>query len=414
MPALGLALAAALTLPVPPAHGQGLERRDTVTQRSRPDFDAVGWRVGTFTAYPSLGGELRYSDNVLADRVSEESDTAVVFTPLLRVESRGPRHRAEAGAAAELARYQDLDTEDYEDARVWLRGERELGDGIASGEVSLAEEHEDRSSPEDLAGTNELTTFNRTVVRAAYRYQPARFLVGVDLGLSTLDFDTPGSVASANLNDDRDRDVTEAGLRVGYALSPDYTVFGELRVDEIDYDQRLDRNGFARNSDSVELRAGTQIDFTGRTAGEFWLGYLDRGYDDGRFSDNSGLSFGGEVQWNITGLTTLSAGASRTIDATTIVGASGITRTDFMLGVDHELFRNLIISGELEFTNEDFEDLARDDDLAAFELAANYLLNRYLRVQAGYTYEERETSPASSGGREFEINQLFIRVTGQL
>lgn len=396
-----------------PVVAQTLERRDTVAERGRPEFDPVGIRVGGMTLLPSVGVELRYDDNIFADDEVKQDDTAIIMVPALVLNSRSARHRAQFGADADLARYSDYDSEDYDDARLWALGAMALGRGEIEGEARLSKLHEARTSPDDIRGTG-LTEFQQNRFGIAYTYSPGRLLARADLVYQTLDFDpTPTAGGSVN-NDDRDRSLADLGLRLGYAVSPDYAVYVEARADEIDYDQRADRDGFRRSSEGAEARLGTLLDFTGTTKGEFYVGYLSRDYDDARYSNGEGMTFGGRVDWNITGLTTITAAASRTIDSTTVVGASGITKTELALGVDHELLRNLILSLGLALGTDDFDGLDRSDDLSRFEFGGRYLMNRNLELRFGYLFQDRDTSPESSGGRIYEINELFLRVVGQI
>ncbi len=392
---------------------QSLERRDTVALRDRPDFEPIGIRVSTMMLLPSIGGELRFNDNVFADDASKTDDTAFILTPKATLNSESPRHRAQIGISAELARYADEESEDYEDASIWSLASMALGRGEIEGEANYSQLHEKRTSPDDIRGSD-LTEYTRQRVGIAYNWTPSRLLVRGDLRYTELDFD-PTNFANGQVNnDDRDRSRAELGVRVGYGVTPDYAVYVETRIDNIDYDQAQDNQGFRRSSDGAEVRVGTLLDFTGSTAGEFYIGYLERDYEDSRFGKADGATLGAKVDWNITGLTTLRFGAERTIDSTTIIGASGITKSRLSVGVDHELRRNLILSAEVGVGNDEFDGIDRDDDLAGLSLGGKYFMNRHLRVDFGYQYQDRDSSPANSGGRIYEISEVFVRVVGQL
>jgi hypothetical protein len=116
----------------------------------------------------------------------------------------------------------------------------------------------------------------------------------------------------------------------------------------------------------------------------------------------------------ITQLTTLEFSGGRTVDSTTIVGASGIDVTNFGVSGDHELSRNLILSADLEYTNEDFEGIDREDDIWLLEIGGEYKMNRYLRVNLGYRLRDRDTSPDSAGGRTYTAQDVFLSLTGSL
>ncbi len=392
---------------------QQLERRDTVAERTRPKLDADGVPVGAMRLYPELAAEWRYDDNIFADDAMKQSDTLIRAIPELRLSSRSPRHRAELGGNLDVARYADFGSEDYEDLRLWAVGDRAVRNGRIQGELKFSDIHEDRTSPDDARGT-ELTRFSQNSIYGAYTHQPGKLLIRVDGRYRTVDFSSTQTATGVIDNNDRDRKTVDVGLRGGFEMSPDYAVYAEGRFDKIDYDQSFDRNGFQRSSDGVEVRLGTLLDFSGRTQGEFFVGYLRRDYDDTRFSVVNGPSFGGEIAWNASHLTTLTFGASRTIESTTIVGAAGITRTGVRIQGDYELFRNLLLNADFEYTNDNFENIDRTDDITQFRLGGRYMMNRYLHILFGYQYQNRDTSPMSSSGQIYKINELFLRVTGQL
>lgn len=395
------------------ATAQEFEGLNSILERQRPGVEADGMPVGAMTLFPELGVEVLFNDNVFATEDNEKDDTAVLFSPEVRLNSESSRHRAELGANADVARYADFDSEDYEDYRFWATGDTPVGDGEVSAALRLNAVHEDRTSPDDARGT-ELTKFNDNSLYLDYTYRPGRLFARVDGRFRVLDFDSTDTPTGSVDNDDRDRDLRDFGLRVGYSLSPNFAGYGELRVDDIKYNDTFDRNGFERSSDGFQLRAGTQIDLSEIISGELYLGYEEREYDDSRFSNADGPIFGGDLTWNATGLTTVTFAAHRGIDNTTIVGASGITKSVIGVGVDHELLRNLIISVDADFMNDDFDGISREDDALGFSVGGRYLMNRYALVDFGYSYLDRDTSPSTSDGRIFTINEVFVRIVAQL
>ena len=104
----------------------------------------------------------------------------------------------------------------------------------------------------------------------------------------------------------------------------------------------------------------------------------------------------------------------RTVDSTTVENASSIYKSRLGLGVDHEVLRTLVLNAELGMGKDDFENIDREDDLWELRLGGKYLMNRYVQVLFGYRYQDRDTDPSDSGGRIFEINEVFLRLAGQL
>lgn len=392
---------------------QQLERENTVADRARPGLDADGMPLGRFRLFPAVGLGLVHNDNVFATKEMQQSDTATLLQPELRLMSESSRHRATIGAEADFARYSDFDGEDYDDFDIYAEGGFEIGNGRLQAELRHSDKHEERTSADDARGV-EPTEFTLDKIAGSYSWKPGRWIAKVDGGYRKFEFDDTATLTTPISNADRDRNATELGFRLAREMSPSYGLYAEAKGQQIEYDQQFDDNGFERSSDGFSAVVGALLDFSGQTFGEVFGGYLRRDYDDARFGTADGPTFGGKVTWNVTGLTTLIFSGSRGIDSTTIVGASGIETTEFGFKADHELLRSLVLSLDLSLGNEDFEGIDRDDDVKSFLFGGKYFMNRYLNLEFGYLYRDRDTSPANSGGREFEMSQYFLRLVGQL
>jgi len=399
--------------PLTSTHGQELERPDTVASRDRPEFDPKGLPLGGFTLFPSLTVATRYDNNIFADDDIEKGDRSSVISPQAELSSNWSRHSLSVVGGADRARYRDNFSEDYDDYRIRTDGRYDLRDSRIDGAAWHYRLHEDRTSVDDARGS-ELTEYSVNALTGAYTYMPGRIMLKGDAGYRGLDYSDTDTLTGQVNNNDRDRDETQLGLRAGYKVNPDYIVFAEVRVEKIEYDQKFDNDGFERSSDSFEIVGGTQLDLSGRTFGEVYAGYLEREYDDDAFSKADGLTFGAAITYNVTQLTTLEFSGGRSIDSTTIVGASGIETTNLGVRGDHELWRNLILSADLEYINEDFDGIDREDDIWLFELGGEYKMNRYLQLNLGYRLRDRDTSPDSSGGRTYTAQDIFLGVTGRL
>jgi hypothetical protein len=395
------------------AAAQQLERENTVTDRARPGLDADGIPLGAFRFFPSAGLGLMHNDNVFATSEFEQSDLVVVVQPVLKLTSESSRHRATLAAEGDLGRYSDFDGEDYDDFDLYAEGGVEVGNGRVRGELRHSEKHEERTSVDDARGV-EPTEYTIDKIAGTYSWKPGRWMAKVDAGYRKMEFDSTATLTTPIDNADRDRNTTQLGFRLAREMSPSYALYGEVQGKQIEYEQQFDSDGFERSSDDFSAVFGAVLDFSGQTFGEVFAGYLRRDFDDARYGTADGPTFGGRVTWNVTGLTTLEFTGSRRIDSTTIIGASGINTTEFGFQADHELLRSLVLNLDLTIANEDFEGIDRDDDLKRFLVGGKYFMNRYMNLEFGYVFRDRETSPASSGGREFEMSQFFVRVVGQL
>ena len=113
-------------------------------------------------------------------------------------------------------------------------------------------------------------------------------------------------------------------------------------------------------------------------------------------------------------LTTLRIGGSRTTDPTVVAGASTILNSQILLGIDHELRRNLVLQLGIQIANEDFQGIDREDDNVIIRFGAEYRVNRHFWLVAGIRHWDRDSGPSGSGGREFTMNEVTIEVTYQI
>jgi hypothetical protein len=175
-----------------------------------------------------------------------------------------------------------------------------------------------------------------------------------------------------------------------------------------DYDTEPDNDGFDRNSQGFETVAGLSIDLGGVTRADIFAGYLTQYYQDPAFDNVSGPSFGGSLTWNVTGITTVTATVTRTLQETTTAGASGYFATDAVLNVDHELLRNLILSAFGGYGNRDYEGISRNDDVWIAGAGAEYLMNRYMEIDAKYRFDSRDSSESTE---DYDRNLILLNLT---
>lgn len=396
------------------AQAQQPDDRRTVTERFRSIHRAEGVPVGAMRLYPRLGLGLAWSDNVFANNTLESSDWASKLLTEVRLESISSYYSAEIGGRAEIARFDQFSSNDSEDIRFWISGDKDFRSSNLALDADLADLAEPRTSVDAAGAAVELTRYQRIDLEGAYTYSPGRWIARLDSTYRNFDYEDTETLTGTVDNGDRNRKILDFGIRFGYEMSELYGLFLEPRFTNVDYEQRVDNNGFERSSDGYEIRLGTSLNYSGVITGELFVGYLDRAFDDIAFGNVQGPSFGGEINWEVTRLTTVSLGASRTTDATTLAGASTTLNTRFIFGVDHEFRRNLVLQLDLEAANEEFEGILREDDILRLGLKAEYRVNPRLWLQAGYRYRERRPTPPGARGRDFDINEVMFDVIYQL
>lgn len=423
-----IGLAVLLTLPVAghaQTTGQGQQagatsapppdevpRGATVAERPRPDYDAAGVRVGGFMLFPDLAVQEAYNSNIYATENNRQDDYITAIAPSLDLKSNWNNHALHLRADTTLARYADHQSENTTDYTLLGDGRIDvLRDLRLFGGASYARRHEARSSPDNQGGT-EPTEYSVYTANAAIEKVFNRLSLRVDgKGERYVFNDVPSSSGGAIDQSGRDRNQGELALRAGYELAPLRTVYVQGAVNSRDYDHSRDANGYARSSNGYTLVVGTKYDLTGVTFIDVFAGWREQDYDDARLKTMSGWTAGAKLTWNVTRLTTVTAGLTRDIEETTLSGASGYfaTRTD--LRVDHELLRNLLLNARLGYEQDDFDGTGRDDDYYSTGIGAKYLINRNFALSGGYTYRTRDSSAANS---DFAENVVFLRLSSHL
>ena len=377
-------------------------------QRSRPDFDPVGVRLGGFFLYPGLGLSERYNSNVFFTQSNPEGDFLTVMSPSLNLKSNWNRHQLNLFANVDVGRYASKSSEDYVDARAGFNGRIDVHhDANISGGFTFQRQHEDRSSP-DQAGAAEPVTYSlyHPSVAATKRFNRFSARIGADLNIYRYD-DAPATGGGTVNESDRNRREVEGSARLGYDVAPGYQTFVRGSVNDRSYSSTVDDNGFKRDSNGWEVVGGVAVDLGGVTFGNVFAGYLSQDFADPAFGTVSGPSVGGDLTWNPTRLTTVKLEASRTVAETTLSGASGSLASDVQLSVDHELRRYLILSADLRYQNQDYDGITRNDDVYGAGIAGTYLVNRYANVKLRYGYAQRSSNAT---GADYTSHSVILRL----
>lgn len=395
--ASGIAAACVVTS-VSVATAQPEERlRQGVLERDRPAYAAKGIRAGSFLLYPALDLSAVYDDNIYATDGNEEGDFIIQTRPQLRAETNLPQHAFWFRGDVLTGTYLDNSDENRVD---WYVGGGSRIDATRATnwntDIEYQKDTEDRGSPDASGAADEPVSFRRFQADSSVRFRPGRFNITGGGIFENYDFDDVGLISGGTQNnDDRDRDVYAGYARLGYEASPGYELFLLGLYAITNYDSSLDDNGFNRDSHGYQLEGGARFEITNVISGEASVGYLSRDYFDNRLPGISGISTEMRANWFVTRLTTLTFGASRRVQETTLNDAAGYLDTVFDAGIDHELMRNLILSGNLRYGERDYEGISRTDDHYEAMARALYLINRNYSIAGEYRYYNRDSSAAT-------------------
>lgn len=392
-----------LALCAPQAHA---ERGKPITEKPRPDYDALGIPVGSFIAKPEIKAGVEFNDNIYAAEDNTESDTIAVIAPELELNSNWNRHALNLTAGLNSGLYASESDENYLDSKLLLNGRLDVQrESYLSGAAGIQRLHEERTSPDASNAWKEPAEFTQSNADLSYMHGLGRTSLTAGAGITDINFSSVPLVSGGS--DDlslRDRELKNVNARVAYELLPTVKPFVAGRYEWRDYD----RSEALRDSDGYRLGAGTGFDLGGVTTGEIFAGYMQQDYEDRE--DIKGPWFGMSLLWNVTEMTSVEGRLQSSVKETTLDNSSGIDAIDAGVRVDHELLRNLLVGAFFNYTNDDYESVDITDKYYTFGPRVTYLVNRYLSAEASYAHETKDSNESS---REYTENLFMISLTGK-
>ena len=362
--------------------------------RARPEYDAMGVRLGSFLAYPKLGVHIGYDDDILAEDSDHQDDSLLTLAPSLLLESNWSRHALSLGAHSSAVGYRHETDEDHFDWGLAGKGRLDILDSMdLRGSINFQNLTEDRSAIDAVRILRKPTEYDQFDVDAVLTRRFNRLSLSIGGGLTDLDYDDSRRVGGGDVDQDfRDRRIVRGVGEVGYMFSPGYNLFARGIMNDRKYEDAPPVVSLERDSDGYQLVAGITSSLSNLIAGEFYLGYISQDYDSGAVRDVDGLAFGLDLEWYVTELTTFRAKASRSVVDSTSPGTGGILYSAGGIGFDHELMRQLLLQGDVVFDTGDWEGIDREDDGVRVGLGIVYLLSRRAHVELSYKFDDRDSN----------------------
>lgn len=401
--------------PAPEISPPGRGATETVMARPRPDYDPVGFALAGFRVFPELIVSAGYDDNIFRTDRREQGDFISVVRPRVQLRSDFNQHRLDVTGEVAAGFYADHSSQNFVDYRGDVRGHIDILRGLRlEGALTYEHSHEDRGAidEEDRVG-KEPTPFDRLAALTVLAAQSGRFRYRFGVGAASLDYQNVPAVGGGTVNnDDRDQSQYDIFGRVSMGVGADFRVFTTARYVTNDFISPVDGAGVNRDSSGVSAIAGLEYDGGSLWFASGYAGFRQQVYADASLSDVSGPIFGGQVTGNITSLTTITANLDRDLVETSVEGASSYWDTSLRLRADHELLRNLILSGAIRATHDDFRGIDRTDQIFGGGVALRWLTNRSLWLTLDLDLDQK-TSTGANRGRDFTQSRIFLRAVLQ-
>lgn len=366
-----------------------------------------GVRIGSFTLYPSVDTAIYYDSNVYATRRDPRADGVTVLSPQLSLESDWERHWLSMSAGLDWTNYFTYTSENTLDWHVNGEGRIDVTDRtqIFLGALA-ARDHEDRGSPgAEVFGENPLVYYDyRAYGGVSQRFGDYVTRVGVAFEQLTYE-DSQTPLGTIN-NSDRDMLRTTAGALVrwdGYEFAqPFVEVLGDFRS----YDQSPDDFGYYRSSQGYRAGVGTRYRLDRTLTGEIFGGIMQQNYDDPSLKTVTTPAFNFSLRWRPSPRTLLAAFADRSIEETTLPGASAYIYTTVGFRFEQEIVPRLTGILRAAWGLSDFVGVTRNDDYYDLSAGLRYRLTQNIAVGLDYRFTRRDSNVEFA---DFSRHQIFLR-----
>ncbi|TNF36332.1 MAG: hypothetical protein EP315_04300 [Gammaproteobacteria bacterium] len=368
-------------------------------------------RIGDFIIKPRIGFTEYYDNNIYATADNEEGDSISVFKAAAALDSDWENHALNFDIGFDAARYAEFDTENTVDTRLGARGEYDFTQNTQIfAELRSVSDHEDRASPDEIYGI-EPVEFTENNLNIGYLQKVDAHLLTLAINNTEYNFDDVNTATGVIDNDTRDHTIATYGLRFNYALNKGYYLFIQGISDNRDYEQAFDLNGFNRDSDGSVITLGFKFNRSTLLQGEVYAGLLKQQFDDAQFDEVSEADFGAQVRWFTGPNSILNLVIDRTLEETTLNGASSFLYTLYGLRVDQRLTSQWFCNINASHGEADYQMLAREDIYKDYGFGVSFAFFEGLSFDADVRHQQRDSSESTD---DYRRNQIMLSVSARL
>jgi hypothetical protein len=308
------------------------------------------------------------------------------LAPELELKSAWPRHSFWLKASGERTDYADAPElaalEGTLDSRLMLDIRRNTTAELLLSATQLQSTSASSEVPDDAAGKR---TDDEIMLGAGVSRTGGRLEGRLRTALSRLVYgDVELSDGSTEDNGDRNYVEGSAAVRLTAGSSAEIRPLVELAISQRLHDEKLDRNGVKRNSQSVAVRAGAEFAADGLWSGTIGLEYDFRHFAETEFADFSGIGVFAEMEWRPSAITRVKLTAETGFEESASAGVSGYRTQDAEIDFIHAFRDNitLTLSASLDYSAAQGASSRSLAVEAGGEIA--YALNRALSLTASY------------------------------
>jgi len=392
--------------------GYGTEPGVTVATRERPDFDPPGVRVGSFLLYPQVNEGPGYDDNVFGSSDGARGSWLVGTHPSLLVRSDWSRNSLAGYVGVNDRRYLDQPRQSYTDWTAALGAAFSVGRDQLTVSVAHLGLHQPRTELDALP-SDEPVAYQVDDVRVGYTIALNRFSVTPSLAFSAFRYDATTIHGVPASQAYRDRDVVQGVVTTRYELSPDrhlLLVTRALGTYYVDPQQGTP----TRDSTGYQVLVGLQDDADAVWRYRVLVGWEMRAFRASQYGTHQAPIAEGALIWSPSGMTTITATLTRSMEDAAQETVAGYTYTSARLVMDHEYLSNVLLQASIGVQRADFLQGGGHQTGFSAGAGATWLINRHLRLSATYDFTDQRgnnsLAPLTTGNYTRSVGLLTLRL----
>lgn len=387
----------------PDIPGYGTGAGITVASRTHPEYDPIGIRYGAYTINPSLTESLGYESNVTGTSNAHGSPTLETNAAIGAVADYTDTNIA-GSVDVDDNEFFSQSSQSYTNWSAALGGSHNFGPDtfyIGATHLNLTQTPRDL----DVPALDSSIAYRVEDGRISYRAEFGHSYLMPAIDLSSYSFDNGMAGGIPYIQSYRDRFVYAPSLEGGYEFDPRRRIVVVLRDTQANFSHAI--AGVPReNFNDWEALAGLAYDVNGIIGFRLLAGFEERNFEFSKtYRQISAPIVEGAVTWTPTSLTTVKGTVARYIEDSASEATTGFTETAVKLSVDHELYRNVILSGSGSVFLDNYVGGGNQIYYTA-SAGATWHINRNLQLTGTYTFAARDAS--SSVPAQFSPTDLIF------
>lgn len=353
----------------------------TVASRLRPDADTTPIHAGGLLVTPRFEAAIGYDDNVLSGPTRRGSGLAT-SSGSLTIGSGWSRDAIGVFLSATNTQYFSQPAQDRTDGSAAAGGTLDFGRDKLTVAAAHVAGHEDRSDLTALASDRPVG-YRLDDVRLSYTAAFDRLTIVPDVALSTWHYGDTTVLGQFARQAYRNRSMLNGGAAFRYEWAPLRRFVFVTRALTQHYASSQPGQP-TLNSTGYQALLGVDYDDDSVWRLRLLVGGESRQFAAPQYRMHTAVVAEGELTWNPSGMTTIHATVTRTIEDAAQEGVSGFAYTAGKLSVDHELCRDVLFDASFGVRHAAFLQGGNQSGVGA-GVGIVWLFNRHARLSATYT-----------------------------